>query len=70
MDKHAFSIIGRRGRRRRRRTAMIYLIFVIIIKKCSTIYSIVSWRVSVPILYYMKKLVISVDSIIEVQLFL
>lgn len=46
---------------------MIYLIFVIIIKKCSTIYSIVSWRVSVPILYYyMKKLVISVGSIIEV----
>ena len=49
---------------------MIYLIFVIIIKKCSTFYSIVSWRVSVPILYYMKKLVISVGSIIEVQLFL
>ena len=49
---------------------MIYLIFVIIIKKCSTIYSIVSWKVSVPILYYMKKLVISVGSIIEVQLFL
>ena len=49
---------------------MIYRIFVIIIKKCSTIYSIVSWRVSVPILYYMKKLVISVGSIIEVQLFL
>lgn len=68
MDKHAFSIIRRRGRRRR--TALIYLIFVIIIKKCSTIYSIVSWRVSVPILYYMKKLVISVGSIIEVQLFL
>lgn len=68
MDKHAFSIIRRRGRRRR--TAMIYLIFVLIIKKCSTIYSIVSWRVSVPILYYMKKLVISVGSIIEVQLFL
>lgn len=64
MDKHAFSIIRRRGRRRR--TAMIYLIFVIIIKKCSTIYSIVSRRVLVPILYYMKKLVISVGSIIEV----
>ena len=45
---------------------MIYLIFVIIIKKCSTIYSIVSWKVSVPILYYMKKIVILVGSIIEV----
>ena len=46
---------------------MIYLIFVIIIKKCSTIYSIVLWRVSVPILYYMKKLVISVGSIIIIE---
>ena len=36
---------------------MIYLIFVIIIKKCSTIYSIVLWKVLVPILYYMKKIV-------------
>ena len=45
---------------------MICLIFVIIIKKCSTIYSIVSWKVSVPILYYMKKIVILVGSIIEV----
>ena len=45
---------------------MIYLIFIIIIKKCSTMYSIVLWKVSIPILYYIKKLVILLGSIIEV----
>ena len=45
---------------------MIYLIFIIIIKMCSTIYSIVLWKVSIPILYYIKKLVILLGSIIEV----